>query len=255
MGVSANTLFHFTSQRALEGILKSLCFWPNYSQEYFKEILPRNSPYVKCYVPLVSFCDLTISQISGLSRHTNDFGKYGVGLKKDWGEKNGITPVVYVHKRSLPSRNIVQLTQILNQKNNGFGNLEENVKLQTVNKMLDFVKYLKPYKGFWQKRKKYKRKINYYNEREWRFCPDSEFQILPNNINQSKNIAEAENRRLKNDNHLTFTPDDIKFIILNREQDINSFFRVIDDMPVRPQQKRMLKTKVITLKEIKEDYI
>src|SRR5687767_2676126 len=100
MAVSANTLFHFTKSQTLEAILASQGFFPQYSDEHFEDILPPTSIYKICYTPLVSFCDLTIMQLTGDSLHRESYGEYGLGLTKEWGIKNGVSPVIYVHKES-----------------------------------------------------------------------------------------------------------------------------------------------------------
>ena len=105
MAVSANTLFHFTKRHGFESILATKQFWPSYSKEDFSSVLTKHSQYRFSYVPMVCFCDLRLKQLSdpGLSRHTKDFGQFGFGFKKQWGIKNSISPVLYVHKKSKSS--------------------------------------------------------------------------------------------------------------------------------------------------------
>jgi len=43
---------------------------------------------------VVCFCDIPFSLVSD---HINKYGEYCIGLTKDWGMKNGITPIRYVH--------------------------------------------------------------------------------------------------------------------------------------------------------------
>jgi len=49
------TLFHFTKIEGLQGILRSMGFYCQYSDEHFENILPQSSSYRFCYVPMTSF--------------------------------------------------------------------------------------------------------------------------------------------------------------------------------------------------------
>lgn len=46
---------------------------------------------------MVCFCDIPLSEIN---LHTKKFGKYGIGVSKEWAGKQNITPVVYAHYES-----------------------------------------------------------------------------------------------------------------------------------------------------------
>lgn len=41
MAISANTLFHFTGIKGLQGILSAMGFYCQYSDEHFENILPE----------------------------------------------------------------------------------------------------------------------------------------------------------------------------------------------------------------------
>jgi hypothetical protein len=100
MGLSSNTLIHFTkSIKALSGILTE-----HFKIKYCQEIVYSISDNSKLIVPMVSFCDIPFSQIIN---HIDSYGYYGIGLKKEWAEKNGLNPVLYIEKNSLLSDNII----------------------------------------------------------------------------------------------------------------------------------------------------
>lgn len=48
----------------------------------------------KIYPKVVCFCDIPFSLVSD---HINQYGEYCIGLTKEWGVNNGITPIRYVH--------------------------------------------------------------------------------------------------------------------------------------------------------------
>src|SRR5689334_20383582 len=83
--ISTDTLFHFTdSLKNLIGILEK-GFWPLYSLEPLHK--------VKLIIPLVSLCDIPLTQ---MRTHIETYGKYGVGLTKDWGHTYRLNPVTYI---------------------------------------------------------------------------------------------------------------------------------------------------------------
>ena len=245
--------FHFTSSEALKGILVSRLFLPSYCLEHFDDILPASSIYQVSYVPLVSFCDLTITQLSQISRHTDDFGKFGIGLRKEWGEDKGVSPVVYVHNKSQPSKNIYNLITVFNSKSKSLP--EDDFYSGIRGKLIDFFKFIKPYKGIWQKNKRLERQIKYYDEREWRYSPTSQkFKVFSATKKGNEAIVDRLSKDLKKHKVLGFTPDDIKFIIIDKQSDIEGFFKVIEKMKITRNKKSELKTKIITFDEIRDDY-
>ena len=99
--ISTNNLYHYTEK--FEWIISIIENGFKYNR--CKEILPlsgfsssifsqMNAIKHTHYPEVVSFCDIPFSLISD---HINKYGEYCIGLTKDWGMKNGITPIRYVH--------------------------------------------------------------------------------------------------------------------------------------------------------------
>jgi len=274
MAVSANTLFHFTSIKGLKGILSSGGFFCQYSDEHFENILPSKNHYRFTYIPMTSFCDLTIMQLSNDSVHRESFGEFGIGLTKEWGIKNGVSPVMYVHKGSQQTKRLNQLIrEIKNFRKKTMGHKSsillrtgENEKLETFKErtidafdiieqeMIDSFKYVKPYKGIWHKGKRQAKELTYYNEREWRYCPLlSDFAVLSGIISENKKEKKKINQKLK-DNLLKFETKDVKFIIIKNKRSITDVAEVIRAMDIDDIRKNELITKIITFEEIREDF-
>ncbi len=94
MPLSSNTLIHFTANKeALKGILAD-----NFKLKYCKEVLNwgDKSP-MELYVPMVSFCDIPLSQIK---EHISRYGHYGIGLTREWAVANKLNPVLYIQPGS-----------------------------------------------------------------------------------------------------------------------------------------------------------
>jgi hypothetical protein len=97
INLSANTLFHFTTNtKSLLSILRNGLF-VRYSLENFENLIHDQAEIV---LPMVCFCDIPLSQVK---RHTISYGKYAIGLSKKWGMNNKINPVIYAYPNSTTS--------------------------------------------------------------------------------------------------------------------------------------------------------
>jgi len=225
-----------------------------YSDEHFENITP-NERFNFAYIPMISFCDLTIMQLSRDSKHTENFGEYGIGLTKEWGIKNRVSPVMYAHEKSQPSSQIYNLNLLL-QRYVDEG--KQKLKFSGIRKeMIDFLKFIKPYKGRWHKGKPIediKEDITYYNEREWRYCPLlDDYKVLLGETEDNKKLKDILNQELK-PKLITFIPDEIKFIVIKRKEEIDEFVEEIKKLELEPAQENKLITKIISFQEISEDY-
>lgn len=96
MPVSSNTLIHFTKDKER---LKSI-FLDNFRVGFCKEAPTLGGFGTTCHVPMVSFCDIPLSQIKD---HISKYGEYGIGLTREWGIRNKLNPVLYLEPGSLLS--------------------------------------------------------------------------------------------------------------------------------------------------------
>ncbi len=253
MAVSANTLFHFTSIKGLKGILSSRGFYCQYSDEHFENILPSRSKYRFTYIPMISFCDLTIMQLTNDSVHRKDFGEFGIGLTKEWGIRNGVSPVMYVHKESQQTKRVYRLIKAVKGFRKRTKDDESMDKIRQ--EMIDSFKYIKPYSGNWQRGKKIKEKIVFYNEREWRYSPLLEERAVFSAVTKrnKKKIKEL-NTELKT-KIINFEVKDVKFIVIKSKRDIQVIAKTINEMAeISDAQKNELITKIISFEEIREDF-
>jgi len=253
MAVSANTLFHFTDKTKLLKILDSSYFFAKYSKEYFKKVIPDDSPFEISHIPMVSFCDLRLTQLSNptISIHTKDFGEYGLGFYKTWGIQNKVSPVVYIHSNSRATQVLELLRRNLNNINK-----EEREKFK-LDSLSELIKFLKPYDGHYQKGNWKKKLRRYYDEREWRFIPDeNHFPVIPHNKekkNEIKNQVNKLNNELENV-PLHFEPKQIKYIIIKNDDDKSEVAMKIKSKRFEQEIETNLITKIVTLKQLEEDY-
>lgn len=245
--LSANTLFHFTRNKdTLINILKTR-FYPRLCLE---EII-IGTKSAKIAFPMVCFCDIPLSQIGN---HASTYGKYAIGLKKEWAIKNGITPILYTHSTSLLCDN---LRENLNDvKGKKFDNLLFN--------LIYTAGFIKPYSSSLSIKKKKIQVIN-YNEREWRYIP-------PKNILLSKIVDDvpppiiiedefkepsisALNTKLEQYG-LDFVPNDINYIIVEKETEILEIIDAVQQIKGNYSHNavKLLSTRIISMERIAEDF-
>ena len=221
---NSNTLFHYTNTKVkLLSILKNGLF-PNYCMEE----LPFNKIIG---IPMISFCDIPLTRADV---HRGKYGKFAIGLTKDWGKRNKLNPLLYLFSELYTATDFttVQFWHGLAKKYNG--------------------------------RDKKGDIITNYNENEWRL-------LLPNTP-PSQWFTETEYTTWRGDStkpkpKSTFTPstfdvNDIRYIIVEKESEINDVIEAIikakriggnsvakDDL----SQKHILLTKVISIEKLNTD--
>ncbi|MGZ4158205.1 MAG: abortive infection system antitoxin AbiGi family protein, partial [Bacteroidia bacterium] len=173
-------------------------------------------------------------------------------LTKEWGIKNRISPVMYVHEKSRPTSQLaglIELFKLFSKES------DEYIMISQVREeLVDSLKYIKPYKGKWHKGIKKENDVIYYNEREWRYSPlIEEYEVLAG-INENKKLKNKFNRKLRQ-SKIPFAPEDIKFIVIKSRDEITGITNLIRNLKIKPNQKNRLITKIITFEEIEEDYV
>lgn len=281
INISSNTLFHFTNQkRHLISILENGLF-VRYSLENYQNLINNKAEIV---FPMTCFCDIPLSHVK---RHTKTYGKYAIGLTKDWGMKNKVSPVIYsypnsettetlnyvfdnienffdINKEELKnikfSKNIVKVFEHYDNREKEFG---EKIT-QVHNNLSNFIRYIKPYEGKFFRNDNYlKNKVKFYDEREWRFTPSRDF-LLDKKIKDSYSREyfidpvkkRALNMKLAKHIKLNFEPKDIRFIIVENDEDIpemiNHLERIFGDKSTSNELK-LLSTRLISIEQILED--
>lgn len=233
MAVSADTLFHFTSNlNNLVSILSSSGFIPSYCVEHgWKR---------KIAVCQSCFCDIPLSEVKN---HMETYGKYGLGMSKEWGVKNGISPVIYIIKDSFLQKNIWNLTKFSGQKK------EELNKLLAMLKIHKGVNYIKDNSG----RRNRKNNYSYYDEREWRYVPsDIEPKKLLFLDEESINDVSKLNNK-KSCKSLMFAVEDIKYIIVESEQRDKLVAEIRKLPKYTEEEKIILISKIFTTELILKD--
>ncbi len=254
--ISTNTVFHFiNSIENLESILAN-DFYPQFCFEDFMGTI-FNVPDAERAIPMVCFCDIPLAQIK---EHTNTYGNYAIGLSKKWAIKNKINPVFYTYSNSDFSNKIKYaiLKLFVHEKEV----LKSDSSLTT---QFNFaIQYIKPYEGkLWKKGKWSKENIRFYDEREWRYIPNfknvDEPLWISNDVSKKLHQLCDLNKRIaeRKDLRLSFVPNDIKFIIVKKEQEILPMLdKVINIKRDKFSYKdvQLLTTRIISMESIKENF-
>lgn len=206
MGLSPSTLFHFTKRRALMGILKD-----NFHLKYCTERLDNETSPIEVAIPMVSFCDIKLSEIK---EHIDKYGYYGIGLSKDWAVNNGLNPVIYLNSSSNFSIGIINSLRNIIQNTDTTDYDKENIA--------KLIQYLKKYEGDLVRKGITTNNYRYADEREWRFVPELKEYIRPwlsKNEYDTKQKKKLANESLRNE-RLFFNANDILYIIVKKETEI-----------------------------------
>ncbi len=246
--ISSSTLFHFTrSHESLLSILRHT-FWPNYCLETmpFEDDHgePRNG------TPMVCFCDIPLASTS---EHMGKYGRYAIGMGKKWGIANGIAPVLYTHDASPISRGIRELMDQGLRIGKGPVN---NALWDEVYRIMAFTK---PYEGH-VNRAGVRSKVRFNDEREWRWVPQDFPDGVQRAIDSSQFVdgrpPKDESEALHKGCQLHFGPSDIRYIIVQKEDEILPTVR--DILAIKEsfsqEEKTLLTTRVLSSEQIREDF-
>ncbi len=249
MSLSSNSLIHFTKNKStLKGILEN-----DFKIKYCLErVVTKNHTY-DAGVPMVSFCDIPISQIKD---HIKKYGSYGIGLKKNWAIKNGLNPVLYLEQGSSLSDHTLNTLYDIVLQNTKVSELSDSELA-----LVDIFRYIKNYEGeLIRNGESIVKNYRFSDEREWRYCPNkkelggSEYFINDDNdykLNKSKFNSKLSSLRLQ------FTPDDITYIIIKNDSEILEFIRHLETAKGKIyslEQIRRLTTRILTVEQIMTDF-
>lgn len=245
MGLSSNSIIHFTkTSESLKGILQE-----NFKVKFCLEMINLETE-LNYAAPMVSFCDIPLSQVK---EHIGKYGAYGIGLTKEWAQKNKLNPVLYIQEKSFLAESIQSTYKAIPSKK------VEWDKLSLVDQnFMNILRHIKNYEADLSRGGKVIKNYRFSDEREWRFTPNYEscnkMAIHPNGY-KTEEQKKKINKELK-DVYLEFEPNDIKYIIIERESEISEFLEILKKSKgniYSYNDVERLMTRIITSEQIKSD--
>lgn len=239
MPLSSNTLFHFTNKYDhLINIIENN-FRPHYALEDFNTIFRgKDVDYLKLAIPMVSFCDIPLSQIA---EHLSTYGCYGIGLTKEWGKRNGITPILYTYPESLFAGFLIKM-----QKNT------QGLKDHEREFLYDMHRFIKRHTGPLWRPYGTKEDVVFYNEREWRYIPSEHKYLLEEKDFLNESERKKYNEDVSSRYSIAFVPADIRYLIVSTEDEILSLIKHLESK-FSGEELTILTTRIITAERIRED--
>lgn len=251
--ISSNTLFHFTDGENLISILKE-GFKPHLCMQDLNFFLTdepteEDEEELQHAIPMICFCDIPLSQSKN---HLSTYGNYGIGLNKDWGKRNSISPVLYAYKNSKITSVIQQI--LINSCNDELSYDELSYDLYWI------FCFTKAYEEKLRKEKEGRFSdeiIRFYDEREWRYVPPikdlHEYTLHKSEFHEEPLRRNIQDRLDKMP--LNFEASDIKYLIVSSEEEIIHIIDEIEKMDrFDKNDKKLLYSRIISAKHINEDF-
>lgn len=220
--IYSRSYFHYTKDlNTLIQILQN-GFIGSFCREDFK----YKKRLFSLYIPMVSFCDLPLSQITNIT-----YGDYAIGMTSMWGNKENLTPVCY-----FPKYEKNPLTRYISKVAYLFLDKKTNTQNATI------VAYAKP-------KNKYTNQghsSDNYKEKE---CRRVQTTLITTEDCHKKQCSTL---------HLKFNENDISFIIVKNDTDRIHLLSIIKNWTTiggnQITNKLILYTKILTKKEVCENF-
>ncbi|MBF4218561.1 hypothetical protein C5616_25710, partial [Vibrio anguillarum] len=210
-----HTLFHFTS--SLDNLFKimQVGFWPRYCLEDFRWYNPQ---LMNVAYPMVCFCDIPLTRIT---EHTSFYGRFGIGMKREWAIAAGLNPVMYLTYQSPIKEKVLNLARL--SQNNEHKFIDDAAKTVHIDSLLNLISMIKPLEGYMEiGSPPYPASKDFYLENEWRYIPRlSEGRICIPSQNYRSNKDEYNAYTYEN-YLLKFNLEDIEYLFVEDDSAIQS---------------------------------
>ncbi len=249
-----STLFHFTKKDGFLKILKE-----TFKISYAREAIKSTKNERKYVVPMVSFCDIKLSEIKYFIE--KGYGNYGIGLTKEWANKNGLTPVMYINRHFDIANKLIEGLNSMYAHINKLSNTNElNKMAKSYHNILNLYQYVKNYEGeLIRDEILVDSNYRFADEREWRYVPPLEIPNIEPFVAIS-NIKTKSQKKLYNNKlshlRLSFEPEDIKYLFVENEDDIMELINHLDYAKSKygPGTRRRLVSRILKVEQIKNDF-
>lgn len=244
-------LFHFTSRDGLFDLLAD-----NFRVSYARETIVGPNKTTGFAVPMVSFCDLRLSE---LKDHMSKYGRYGIGLSKAWANKRGLNPVFYVSRHSAFTASFINAVEALHGH---LGTIQDGGQFAIASRaymdVLNAYRFIKNYEGNLSRRgAKTIKDYRFADEREWRYVPRLDETKLPF-VPLERIASDVQKQGLNQsiaDLRLKFQPEDIRYLIVEKEGERIGLIRHLESVKrgFSEDARRRLQSRILTAEQIRRD--
>lgn len=248
-----NTLFHFTDKNGLLGILKS-----NFRISYAREKIVGSTLKREFGAPMVSFCDLRLSEVSD---HMKAYDEYGIGMSKEWANANGLNPVCYLNTPCRLNDNLIgAIDEFFKHLKTIQDGDQHQIMANAYMNLMDLYRYIKNYDGeLWRRGVLKDPNFRFANEREWRYVPP----LNPNDpysfVPLSRIDTDAKKASMSNhyaNSPLYFEPKDIRYIIVAKDSERDEIIEHVfhaKETKYGKNEARRLASRILTAEQINDD--
>ena len=223
---SANILCNYMKElKFLKIAIKQLALMPRYFEEridYYKI-----QDWTSIAFPMDCFCDIPLSKVA---LHMDNYGHYGIALKKNNVICRDVQPIHYIN---VNSRLCEDFSSALEMLYTSPKRIESNWEI-IPDALLSHLLYTKPIKGFMRRINEEPKERLFQDECEWRYIPKALGDlplILPSEYNNDKGIDTYSKVLSKNiDSWFKYQIEDIEYIIVPDEKEAMKLIRFIRRM-------------------------
>ena len=246
---SANILCKYMDKpEYLHEILKASAIKPRYVEEIIDYLNITGVPAIT--IPMICFCDIPFSKVS---KHTENYGQFGIALYKVKCFNKNVQPVTYINPNSNYFSDFRDTINTLMDLLINKGEKLEDKWSFLSDFMLTQLVYSKPIVGDMNTRSG-KKKLLFKDECEWRYIPklpkDMDLVLKP--VDASPEGREIYNKALASKKcrktWFRFTPDEICYLIVPNESEASNLIDFINSGKLRMSRKD--KNKLISKIEI-----
>ncbi|MCH5298091.1 MAG: hypothetical protein J1E85_10550 [Ruminococcus sp.] len=248
-----DTLFHFMERVDwLIEIVQNKCISERYCQEDIAYL--KISGIERLAIPMRCFCDI---RLHDLQEHIQYYGACGIAFPKHWGMQKGIQPIHYINPNSKLTND---LSEVFNDSLLNKSKRESRLQKKLKNYMLHEIMYTKPDSGNSRNRisKKEDRKC-FTDECEWRFIPDLSpidypTLVVCDGTNNDYIAKLTESLSAYREVSLQFEYEDIKYLIVENNDDFVKLSTVINELQIKDTEKLKLISKIIIWENSRGDF-
>ncbi len=245
-------LFHFCDKDGMFGILES-----TFKVSYAREKIIGQERSREIGVPMVSFCDLKLSEVSA---HMSKYGHYGIGLTKEWANRNGLNPVLYISQYSPFTDGLIQGLDGIHAHRRKLEQTSDSSELSTdYMNIFNTYRYVKNCEAPLHRKNQEKiDKYRFADEREWRYVPPLDTEGVVPFVPISTMKTQKQKTKLNESiSHigLHFEPEDIRYLVVERDEEIAELITHLEQVKERFGWETLdrLKSRILTAEQINVD--